>query len=73
MDLLGLFANQAAIALDLLLHAREAAAVLEGSDGDMGVVARVAARLDTLEGERREAAMRLLTALDEVLREPENA
>ena len=67
MDLLGLFANQAAIALDLLLHAREAAALLEGADGDVGVVARVAGRLDALEGERREAATRLLTALDEVL------
>src|ERR671926_1973650 len=54
MDLLGLFANQAAIALDLLVHAREAAGILAGSDGDLAVVARIASQLDALEDERRE-------------------
>jgi GAF domain-containing protein len=68
MDVLGLFANQAAIALDLLVHAREAAGILAGSDGDLGVVARVAASLDALEDERREAGMRLLEDLDRVLK-----
>ena len=68
MDLLGLFANQAAIALDLLVHAREAAGILAGGDGDLGVVARVAASLDSLEDERREAGMRLLQDLERVLR-----
>ncbi len=67
MDLLGLFANQAAIALDLLVHAREAAGILAESDGDLGVVARVAARLDALEDERREAGLRLLQDLEKVL------
>ena len=68
MDLLGLFANQAAIALDLLVHAREAAGILAGGDGDLGVVARVAARLDALEDERRQAGLRLLRDLEAVLR-----
>jgi GAF domain-containing protein len=68
MDLLGLFANQAAIALDLLVHAREAARILDGSDGDLGVVARIAAHLDALEDERREAGLRLLQELERVLR-----
>jgi GAF domain-containing protein len=68
MDLLGLFANQAAIALDLLVHAREAAGILAGGDGDLGVVAKVAARLDALEDERREAGLRLLQDLEKVLR-----
>ncbi len=68
MDLLGLFANQAAIALDLLVHARQAAAILADGDGELGVVARVAARLDALEDDRRAAGMRLLQDLENVLR-----
>jgi GAF domain-containing protein len=68
MDLLGLFANQAAIALDLLQRARQAQAVLDQDGGDAAVVARVASRLDGLEGRPREAGVRLLTALEEVLR-----
>ena len=50
MDLLGLFANQAAIALDLLQRARRAQAALAG-EGDLAVVARVA---ETLEQQRDE-------------------
>ena len=42
MELLGLFASQAAIALDLLTGAREAQAALAG-EGDLAVVARLAA------------------------------
>jgi GAF domain-containing protein len=68
MDLLGLFAHQAAIALDLLVHARQAAAILSGGDGDLSVVARVAASLDALEDERRDAGMRLLRDLEDVLK-----
>jgi GAF domain-containing protein len=67
MDLLGLFASQAAIALQLLRSARRASAVLAGSGDDVGVVARLAAALDALEGERREAGLRLLRDLDRVL------
>jgi GAF domain-containing protein len=71
MDLLGLFANQAAIALDLLRRARLAEGVLGGSGGDMAVVARLANTLEGLEGERREAGLRLLASLEEVLRNEE--
>jgi len=68
MDLLGLFAGQAAIALDLLQAARRARAVLAGSGGELMVVARVAEALDGLEGGARGAGLKLLEALDEVLR-----
>jgi GAF domain-containing protein len=68
MELLGLFANQAAIALDLLASARRARAVLEGEPTEVGAVARVAAALDALEGEKREAGMRLVAELERVLR-----
>ena len=48
MELLGLFANQAAIALDLLQRSRRAKVALEGGSADVVVVARVAAALDEL-------------------------
>ena len=67
-DLLGLFANQAAIALDLLQSARRARAALTGASGEEAVVARIASHLTGLEGEERAAGLRLLTALEEVLR-----
>ena len=63
VDLLGLFANQAAIALDLLQRARRARQALEG-EGRLAPLARVAARLE--EGER-DAAFDLLRALERVL------
>jgi GAF domain-containing protein len=69
MDLLSLFANQAAIALDLLQRARQAQAVL-ADHGDVAVLARVAAALgedEEEEGTRREAGLRLLAALEELL------
>jgi GAF domain-containing protein len=65
MDLLGLFANQAAIALDLLQRARRARAALAG-EGRLAPLARVAARLE--EGER-DTAFELLQALDRLLAE----
>jgi GAF domain-containing protein len=64
MELLGLFANEAAIALDLLQRAREARAVLEEQDGQAAALARLAGRLAEAEPEQREAAQRLLEALD---------
>jgi GAF domain-containing protein len=67
MELLGLFANEAAIALDLLQRAREARAVLEGEDGEAAGLARLAARLAEAEPEQREAAQRLIEALDAFL------
>jgi GAF domain-containing protein len=68
MELLGVFANQAAIALDLLQRARHARAVLTHTGGDAPAIARVASAIDGLEGEQREAALNLLRALDELLR-----
>ena len=67
MELLGLFATQAAAALDVLERARRAQAILEGSDDSLAAVARVAQALDLLEGDRRAASERLLAALAEVL------
>jgi GAF domain-containing protein len=68
MELLGLFGSQAAIALDLLQRARRAGAVLAGAPSDVAAVARLTSALDSLEGERREAGLALLEALDELLR-----
>jgi GAF domain-containing protein len=69
MDLLGLFANQAAIALDLLQRSRTAKAVLDESEPEVAAVARVAAALDALEDGRRDAALALLRALEELLQQ----
>jgi GAF domain-containing protein len=68
MELLGLFANQAAIALDLLQRSRRAQAALEDGSGDVAVVARLAAALDALEDADRAKGLRLLEALEDVLR-----
>src|SRR5690349_14306470 len=67
MELLGLFANEAAIALDLLQRAREARAVLEREDGQAAALARLAERLAGAEPEQREAAQRLLEAIEALL------
>jgi GAF domain-containing protein len=67
MDLLGLFANQASVALDLLLHARRTETLLVAGGDDLESVARVAAVLDRLEGDKREAGVRLLRELANVL------
>ena len=68
MDVLGLFANQAAIALDLLLRARTARSVLDGAGADVAAVARLAAELDGLEGKKRQSALALMAALEELLK-----
>jgi GAF domain-containing protein len=67
MDLLGLFANQAAVALDLLLQARRIEALLAASGDELEAVARLAFRLDRLDDERRAAGVRLLHDLAEIL------
>jgi GAF domain-containing protein len=67
MNLLGLFANQAAIGLDLLQRGRRAQAALEG-DGDLGALARIAATLEGADDDRRAAGLELLHALDRLLR-----
>lgn len=66
MDLLGLFASQAAIALDLLQRARRAGAALAG-EGELGAVARIAATLESADEDRRAAGLDLLRALDKLL------
>ena len=71
MELLGLFSNQASIAVDLLLKARKANLVLEGK-GELEPVSRLAAAVDALEEERREAGLRLLRELAAVLGERES-
>jgi GAF domain-containing protein len=67
IDLLGLFANQAAIALDLLQRARRARAALEGG-GELGALARLAATLEEGDEERRAAGLELLAALERLVR-----
>jgi GAF domain-containing protein len=66
MDLLGLFANQAAIALDLLRRARRAPAALEG-DGELAALARFASQLESADEEKREAGIALLRSLERLL------
>ena len=65
IDLLILFANQAAIGLDLLQTARRARAVAEQGEGSEAVVARIAALLGRAEDDV--AGVRLLEALETVL------
>lgn len=69
MELLGLFANEAAIALDLLQKARAARAVLESEGGEAEAFARFAAHLDKADEDKREAALQLLDALGKLLQE----
>jgi GAF domain-containing protein len=69
MELLGLFANQAAIALDLLQRARRAQDALRG-DGDLAVVARLAETLEQRRDEddgTRASALRLLFEVEKLL------
>ena len=68
MDLLSRFANQAAIGLDLLLRARRARAALEGTDEALQRLAHLGRNLETLPPERRPSALRLLAALEEIIR-----
>jgi len=67
MELLGLFANQAAIAVDLLIKARRAEQLLDDGDGELRVVARLASAVDALEDSRRAAGLRLLGELADML------
>jgi GAF domain-containing protein len=67
MELLGKFANEAAIALDLLQRAREARAVLEDEGGEAAAVARFVAKLGEASPERREAVVKLLGSIEALL------
>jgi GAF domain-containing protein len=69
MELLGLFANQAAIALDLLQRARRAQTALAGN-GELAVIARLAEALEQRRDEEdgsRESALRLLAEVEKLL------
>ena len=66
MELLGLFASQAAIGLDLLQRARRAHEALRG-DGELGVVSRLAEKLEERREEGSENALRLLAELERLL------
>ena len=67
IELLGLFASQAALALSLLASARRAREALAG-DGRAGELAELATALETLDEDRREAADALVRALRDLLR-----
>jgi GAF domain-containing protein len=69
-NLLGMFATQAALALDLLGRSRAARALLEQGSGDAAVVARLAAALDRADPQRQRAGLELLAALARLLAEP---
>jgi GAF domain-containing protein len=66
MDLLGLFAAQAAIGLELLQRARHARRILADQGSTAAAVARVA---ELLEQREDDAGQRLLGALEDVLKE----
>ena len=66
MDLLGMFANQAAVALELLLQARRIEALLAAAGDPLEGVARLAMRIDRLDGAQREASIRLLDDLADI-------
>ncbi len=68
MELLGVFAAQAAIGLDLLRGARRAKASIEGGPVDVALVAELAAALEATEDERREEGIELLRSLVAVLK-----
>lgn len=68
LGLLVAFADQVAIALEMGEAARRASALVEGSEDDrLAAVGRVVRRLESSDDERREAGVRLLAALDQLL------
>ncbi len=66
IDLLVLFSHQAALALQVVEKARAAGAALEGG-GEMAIVGRIAEAVERQAGAKREAGLRLLAALEELL------
>jgi GAF domain-containing protein len=69
-ELLGMFANQAAVALELLQRARRARRLIDGTGGDQAseAVARLAEVVERLEDEQRVTGVRLIQAIEAVLR-----
>jgi GAF domain-containing protein len=66
-DLLGMFATQAAAALDLLERSRSARRVLSGAEEADSPLTRIAAALERAEPEDREATLALLRAAEALL------
>ena len=66
-DLLGMFATQAAAALDLLERSRSARRVLSGAEEADSPLTRLAAALEQAEPEDREATLALLRAAEALL------
>jgi GAF domain-containing protein len=67
MELLGAFAGQASVAAELVESIRRVSAVARGEDPELAAVARLAAALGGLEGDRRDDALALLGALERLL------
>jgi GAF domain-containing protein len=68
MDLLALFAAQAAIGLELLLGARRLRETLDAEPGsDAGIITRLAAAVSNEEGELSDSGKRLLEVLADLL------
>jgi GAF domain-containing protein len=66
-DLLGMFATQAAIALDMLGRSRSARRLLDDEGGDRSGLARLSAALESAETEDREASLALVQALERII------
>jgi len=67
MELLGLFAHQAAIAIDISAAARRARGAIEGSEATLEDLAAVAELLERSQGARREHGLALLGSLRALL------
>jgi GAF domain-containing protein len=69
LDILGLFAEQAAVALELVQHARRARRALTEDDGGLAVLARLGEQLEQLPPARRDAVLAHLATLERVVGE----
>jgi GAF domain-containing protein len=67
LELLGRFATQATLAVDVMRTARELDAALAGADPELAALARLAGVLYAGSGQRRKAATALLRALGDLL------
>jgi GAF domain-containing protein len=67
LELLVAFAVQAALAVDVGETARNAAALIDSVPAQLGLVARLAERIDGLPPRRRDAGLRLLADIDALL------
>jgi hypothetical protein len=67
MDLLGLVASQAAIALNLVQRSRRAQAALALGREEITALERIASALETLPAGRRDALVRILSSVADAL------